>query len=84
MLHTNQGVGSGDKSSSIREPQAAIQVGSRINVKQYKKVGYEDAKSWMKQRLANMKSGVPNWAATDLAEQWCEGLKRHEMDTTIA
>jgi hypothetical protein len=84
MLHTNQGVGSGNKSSSIREPQAAIQVGSRINVKQYKKVGYEDAKSWMKQRLANMKSGVPNWAATDLAEQWCEGLKRHEMDATIA
>ena len=64
--------------------QAASQVDNRIKVKQYKKVGYKDAKTWMERRLANMKSGVPNWAATDLASQWCEGLKRHNLVETIA
>jgi len=68
MLHNNQGVGSGDQSSLTHGLQA-IQVDSSVNVKQYKKVGYEDAKTWMECRLASMKSGVPNWAATDLASQ---------------
>jgi hypothetical protein len=26
-----------------------------------------------------MKSGVPNWAATDLASQWCDGPKLHNL-----
>jgi hypothetical protein len=38
---------------------------------------------WMERRLANMKSGVPNWATTDLASQWCDGLKQHNLDETI-
>ncbi len=46
MLHNNQGVGSGDQSSIMSRLQA-IQVDNRINVKQYKKVGYEDAKTWV-------------------------------------
>ncbi len=79
MLHNNQGVGSGDQSSVTSRLQA-IQVDNRINVKQ----GYKDAKTWMERRLANMKSRVPNWAAMDLASQWCNGLKRHDLDETIA
>jgi hypothetical protein len=67
MLHKNQGVGSGDQSSLTNVLQVTSQVDNRIKVKQYKKVGYKDAKTWMEHRLANMKSGVPNWAATDLA-----------------
>jgi hypothetical protein len=59
MLHNNQGVGSGNH-SSVTSRLHAIQVDNRINVKQYKKVGYKDAKTWMERRLANMKSGVPN------------------------
>ncbi len=34
------------------------------NLKQYRKVGLKDAKSWMEQRLANLRSGIPNSAAT--------------------
>ena len=79
----NQEVSSGDQ-SSLTSRLHAIQVDNRINVKQYMKVGYKDAKTWMERRLANMKSGVPNWAATDLASQWCDGLKRHDFDRTIA
>jgi hypothetical protein len=83
MLHNNQGVGS-DNQSSITSRLHAIQVDNRINVKQYKKVGYKDAKMWMEHRLANMKLGVPNRAAMDLASQWCDGLKLHDLDETIA
>jgi hypothetical protein len=83
MLHKNQGVGSGNQSSLTNVPQATSQVDNRIKVKQYKKVGYKDAKTWMERRLANMKSEVPNWATTDLASQWCEGLKCHNLDETI-
>ncbi len=83
MLHNNQGVSSGNQ-SIVTSRLHAIQVDNRINVKQYKKVGYEDAKTWMERRLANMKSGVPNWAAKGLASQWCNGLKLHDLDETIA
>jgi hypothetical protein len=79
MLHNNQGVGSGNQASSMHRLQA-IQVDGSVNVKQYKKVGYKDAKTWMEHRLANMKSGVPNWAATDLASQWSEGLRKNDLD----
>jgi hypothetical protein len=83
MLQDNQGVSSGNQ-SSITSKLHTIQVDNRINVKQYKKVGYKDAKTWMEHRLANMKSGVHNWAATDWASQWCDGLKLHNLDETIA
>jgi hypothetical protein len=83
MIHTNQGVGSGNQSRLTNMSQATSQVDNRIKVKQYKKVGYKDAKTWMERRLANMKSGVPTWDATDLASQWCEGLKCHDLDKTI-
>jgi hypothetical protein len=83
MLHNNQGVGSGNRPSLMNKLQA-IQVDNRIKVNQYKKVGYEDDKTWMERRLANMNSGVPNWAAVDLASQWCNGLKWHDLDETIA
>jgi hypothetical protein len=68
MLHNNQGVSSGDQ-SSVTSRLHSIQVDNRINVKQYKKIGYKDAKTWMECRLANMKSGVSNWTAMDLASQ---------------
>ncbi len=44
MLHNNQGVGSGNQ-SSVTSRLHAIQVDNRINVEQYKKVGYKDAKT---------------------------------------
>ncbi len=31
---------------------------------QFRKVGFEDAKSWMERRLANLRSGIPNSVAT--------------------
>jgi hypothetical protein len=64
MLQQDQGVGSGDQSRKTNKLQAIDQVDSRMNAKQYKKVGYKDAKSWMECRLANIKAGVPNWAPT--------------------
>jgi hypothetical protein len=42
--------------------------------RQFHKVGYEDAKTWMERRLAAMKSGVPNWATTAIAGEWESGL----------
>jgi hypothetical protein len=84
MLQPNQGAESGNQLGDIRKSCALDQVESRINIKQYKKVGFEDAKSWMECRLANLRSGVPNWAATDFASQWSEGLKHQEVDETIA
>jgi hypothetical protein len=84
MLHNNQGVGSSNQSSLTHGLQA-IQLDSSVNVEQYyKKVGYKDAKTWMERRLANMKSGVPNWAATDLASQWSKGLRKNDLDEKIA
>jgi hypothetical protein len=45
-----------------------------LTARQFHKVGYEDTKTWMERRLAVMKSGVPNWAATDIAGEWQSGL----------
>ena len=44
------------------------------NLKQYRKVGLEDAKSWMEWRLANLRSGIPNSAATKLSDGWDQQL----------
>jgi hypothetical protein len=83
VLKNNHGVSSGDQ-SVLGSGAQVCQVGNRVNVNQYKKVGYEDAKTWMERRVANMKSGVPNWAAADLASLWCNGLKHQDLDETIA
>jgi hypothetical protein len=54
--------------------------------RQFHKVGYEDAKTWMERRLAAMKSGVPNWAATAIAGEWQSGLTPNltNLDNGIA
>jgi hypothetical protein len=44
------------------------------NARQFHKVGYEETNTWMERRLAAMKSGVPNWAATAIAGEWQSGL----------
>ncbi len=55
----------------IRNQNQAKEPGLCVNfppqMRQYHKVGYKDAKTWMERRLAGMKSGVPNWVATALA-----------------
>jgi hypothetical protein len=54
--------------------------------RQFHKVGYEDAKTWMERRLAAMKSGAPNWAATAIAGEWQSGLPPNltDLDNGIA
>ena len=44
------------------------------SLKQYRKVGFEDAKAWMERRLSNLKSGIPNSVASQLALGWAEQL----------
>jgi hypothetical protein len=55
---------------NIREPMETGNVDNSSNIRQFHKIGYEDAKTWMERRLAAMKSNVPNWAATALAGEW--------------
>jgi hypothetical protein len=54
--------------------------------RQFHKFGYEDAKLWMERRLAAMKSGVPNWAATAIAGEWQSSLSPDltDLDKGIA
>jgi hypothetical protein len=59
---------------NIREPRETGKVDNSSNIRQFHKVGYEEAKTWMERRLAAMKSGVPNWATTALAGEWQTGL----------
>jgi hypothetical protein len=47
---------------------------SEINLKQYRKVGFEDAKSWMERRHSCMRSGIPNSMATEMASNWAQKL----------
>jgi hypothetical protein len=61
-------------SKNIREPREIGKVDNSSNIRQFHKVGYKDAKTWMEKRLAAMKSGIPNWAATALAGEWQSGL----------
>jgi hypothetical protein len=49
-------------------------LGKNSSFKQFSKVGYEDAKTWMERRLARMKSSIPNWAATAMAMEWWDQL----------
>jgi hypothetical protein len=59
---------------NVREPRETGKVDNSSNIRQFHKVGYKDAKTWMERRLAAMKSGVPNWAATTLAGEWQSSL----------
>jgi hypothetical protein len=54
--------------------------------RQFHKVGYEDAKTWMERRLSAMKSGAPNWATTAIAGEWRSGLPPNltDLDDGIA
>jgi hypothetical protein len=52
---------------SIREPRETGKVDNSSNIRQFHKVGCEDAKTWMERRLAAIKSGIPNCTATTLA-----------------
>ena len=45
-----------------------------MQLRQFLKVGYEDTKTWMNQRLASMKSGISNRAAIAIAEEWQSGI----------
>jgi hypothetical protein len=47
---------------------------SEITLKQCRKVGFEDAKSWMECRLACMRSGIPNSKAKEMAFNWAQQL----------
>ena len=53
---------------------------------QFRKVGFEDAKSWMERRLANLRSGIPNSVATQLASGWARQLSPElgDLDESIA
>ncbi len=55
-----------------REP--CLHVNFPPQLRQYHKVEYEDAKTWMERRLSGMKPGVPNWVATTLAGEWAGRL----------
>jgi hypothetical protein len=59
---------------NIREPRETGKADNSSNIRQFHKVGYKDAKTWMERRLASIKSSVPNWAATALAGEWQSGL----------
>jgi hypothetical protein len=45
---------------------------SEINLKQFRKVRFEDVKSWMERRLASMRSGIPNSVAMEI--DWAQKL----------
>jgi hypothetical protein len=49
------------------------------NLKQFSKVGFEEAKAWMEQRLAGMKNGVPNADDTELAWDWLSSLEPNKL-----
>jgi hypothetical protein len=57
-----------------------------INLKQFRKVGLEDAKTWMECRLTCMRSGIPNLVATESASTWAQQLNPSmgDLDVRIA
>jgi hypothetical protein len=59
---------------NIREHRETGKVDNSSNIGQFHIARYKDATTWMERRLAVMKSGVPNWAATALAGEWQSGL----------
>ena len=63
-----------DRQGQHRQSRLETLGNNNNSLKQYRKVGVEDAKSWMERRLANMRSGIPNSAATKLAAGWAQQL----------
>ncbi len=59
---------------------------SEINLKQFRKVRFEDAKSWMERRLASMRLGIPNSVAMEIASNWAQQLNLSfgDLDEHIA
>jgi hypothetical protein len=45
-------------------------VSTNLQLKQFHKIGYKDAKTWMERRLVGIRSCVPNWVATAMAGEW--------------
>jgi hypothetical protein len=57
------------------------------NLKQFSKVGVEEAKAWMERRLAGMKNGVPAADAAGLSCKWMSSVDSNTllgMDPGIA
>jgi len=69
---------SGDGRERDRQGQRQLRLETLGNndksLHQFRKVGFEDAKSWMERRLANLRSGIPNSVATQLASGWARQL----------
>ena len=61
---------------------------SESNLKQFRQIGFEDAESWMEQRLARMRTGIPNSVAvaTEMASNWAHqlNLSLGDLDKRIA
>ncbi len=49
------------------------------NLKQFSKVGFEEAKAWMEWRLAAMKNRVPKVDAAELEQDWLSSLEHNEL-----
>jgi hypothetical protein len=75
-----------DRHESSRQPRLETLRNSEINLKQFRKVGLEDVKTWMECRLACMRSGIPNLVATELASAWAQQLDPSlgDLDERIA
>ncbi len=58
----------------------------KFNLKQFRKVGLEDAKTGMERRLACMRTGIPNLVAMELASTWAQqlNLSLEDLDEHIA
>ncbi len=63
-----------DVKKNIRDVKETGCTDTILTARQFHKVGYEDAKTWMERRVAAMKSGVSNWAATAIAGEWQSSL----------
>jgi hypothetical protein len=63
-----------DCHESSRRPRLETLRNSEIDLKQFRKVGLEDAKTWMERRLACMRLGTPNLVATEMASTWAQQL----------
>ncbi len=49
------------------------------NLKQFSKVGFKEAKSWMEQRLAAMKNRDPKADTAELARDWLSSLEHNKL-----
>ncbi len=75
-----------DRHESSRRPRLETLRNSEINLKQFRKVGLKDAKTWMECRLACMRSGIPNSVAMEMASTWAQQLNPSlgDLDECIA